>query len=226
MSTMTQLVLTALLGTDLLSLFVAAQRAPAWPSTFSVIYAFGALTDPPPGEQESGAQTPRYPNAETERLEIYVGAWSVTERHYDARGEEIGVVKGGEDIVWVLDRHAIGRTYTTTHGEALYRATATIKWIPGDKLYRGVWFDNRPESAPTTVTAEWNAVEKTMLWKMDVQIPGGPREEYKIVEKFLDGDRREAVTYRVDKTGVTKTLVVQYKRTVPCPGRVRMFLGD
>ena len=32
-----------------------------------------------------------YVNAEMERLERYYGLWSVTERHFDERGQSVGV---------------------------------------------------------------------------------------------------------------------------------------
>jgi hypothetical protein len=227
MSMLHQLILVYTMTSGLVTLVAYATHVPrALPELFAVLITAQTAANTQTSEVDTNPKAPTYPNSETERLEIYVGAWSVTERHYNTKGEEIGVVKGSEDIVWVLDRHAIGRTYTTTHGDELYRATATVKWVPGEKRYRGVWFDSNPNSGPSPVTADWNDADKTMLWKLEVQPPGGAKEEYNIVEKFFDGDRREAVTYRVDKTGVTRTLVVQYRRTVPCPGKVRMFFGD
>ncbi len=192
---------------------------------FSTIFHAAAFVDNEASEKQEDKQQSKFPNPETEQLEIYVGPWSVTVRHYNERGDETVTVKGSEEIVWQLDRHAIGRTYTTTAGDDLYRAVSTVKWIPSEKCYRGVWFDSNPQSGPNAVSGEWTEKDKTMVWKMETT-RDGVKESYKIVEKFLDSERREATTYLIEGPNTIKKFMVQYKRTVPCPGKVRTYFGE
>lgn len=215
-------------------IFITATGNHAYCATFlatnagrvlSTISQTAAFIDDKASEKQEDKQQSKFPNPETEQLEIYVGPWSVTVRHYNERGDETVTVKGSEEIVWQLDRHAIGRTYTTTAGDDLYRAVSTVKWIPSEKCYRGVWFDSNPQSGPNTVSGEWTEKDKTMVWKMETT-RGGVKESYKIVEKFLDSERREATTYLIEGQNTIKKFMVQYKRTVPCPGKVRTYFGE
>ena len=69
-----------------------------------------------------------YVNAEMERLERYFGLWSVTERHFDARGKSVGVVKGREEVEWILKDHAIKRTYRTGTKPNVFEAIGLLTW--------------------------------------------------------------------------------------------------
>ena len=158
-------------------------------------------------------------------LSIYVGPWNVTQKFFDEKGTETGTFKGTEEIVWVLDHHAILRTYTTTIGDTIFRANGTITWSTADKKYKGVWFDNQSTAGPSTVIGEWNANDKAMIWTIDSTTNDGQKRQHRIVEKFVDEERRESTTYRIAGSQVIKELEATYKRTVPCPGKIRTIIG-
>ncbi len=63
-----------------------------------------------------------YVNAEMERLERYYGLWSVTERHFDERGQSVGVVKG-PPVSWPASS-------CTTHESRRACATSCRLWLP------------------------------------------------------------------------------------------------
>ena len=93
------------------------------------------------GAQDQPPQI-EYVNAEMERLEGYYGLWSVTERHFNERGQSVGVVKGQEEVEWILKDHAIKRTYRTGTKPNVFEAIGLLTWNTAERKYRGVWMDN------------------------------------------------------------------------------------
>ena len=153
------------------------------------------------------------------RLERYVTDWLVREHHFNLKGEQIATVKGNEEIVWILGKRAIQRTYTTKTDSTSYRAIGTLTWNDVTKKYQGVWIDNVSTTGPTTVEAEWNEKDQTMIYTVDSLAKNGSTVRHRVLERFLDDDNREAVTYLLRGSEVIKRLEVQYQRTIPCPGR-------
>ena len=85
-------------------------------------------------------------------LDIFVGAWKVKETYFDEKGVARDGRKGTEEIVWMLDHHALYRRYNTSTGDRVYRAVCTIAWSEPDKRYLGSWFDSAPEQGPSPRT--------------------------------------------------------------------------
>ncbi|MEK7757891.1 MAG: DUF1579 family protein, partial [Planctomycetota bacterium] len=104
------------------------------------------------GSPAEGEKTVVFANPEIARLDIFIGPWSVTESHFNPRGELIATVKGTEEITWILDHRAIRRAYSTATGSTIFKAHGTLTWNNADKKYHGVWFDNVSTAGPTTVT--------------------------------------------------------------------------
>lgn len=165
----------------------------------------------------------KYVNAEMERLERYYGLWSVTERHFDERGNSIGVVKGREEVEWILKDHAIKRTYRTGKKPNVFEAIGLLTWNSAERKYRGVWMDNTSTLGPTTVTGEWNPKTEVYVFTLDAVGKDGKNLRYRVIEKFDDDDTRHATTYSVVGEQLIKRLEVQYKRAAPCPDKIRQL---
>lgn len=165
-----------------------------------------------------------YVNAEMERLERYNGLWSVTERHFDERGQSVGVVKGQEEVEWILKDHAIKRTYRTGTKPNVFEAIGLLTWNTAERKYRGVWMDNASTLGPTTVTGEWNPKTEVFVFTLDAVGQDGKNVRYRVIEKFDDDDTRHATTYAMEGEQLIKRLEVQYKRAAPCPDELRKVL--
>lgn len=165
-----------------------------------------------------------YVNAEMERLERYYGLWSVTERHFDERGQSVGVVKGREEVEWILKDHAIKRTYRTGTKPNVFEAIGLLTWNTAERKYRGVWMDNTSTLGPTTVTGEWNPKTEVFVFTLEAVGQDGKNLRYRVIEKFDDDDTRHATTYAVEGEQLIKRLEVQYKRAAPCPDELRKVL--
>lgn len=159
-------------------------------------------------------------SAEYQPLELYIGAWTVRENHFDVQGKVIATVKGTEENRWILDKHAVQRTYTTSSDTKVYRAVGTFTWMATTKKYHGVWFDNASIAGPNTVEGDWTADTKTFVYTMTA-VKNTSNVKYKIVEKFVDEKNRIATTYEVHGSIVTKRLEVHYTRSTPCPDKLR-----
>ena len=164
-----------------------------------------------------------FANPETAILELYVGPWAVAETHYNPRGDVVATVKGSEEIKWVLDERAVQRTYITSSASNVYRAMSLLAWDDVQKSYRGIWLDNASTKGPSSLVGRWQPESQTMIFTVNAQNADGSKAEFKIVERFVDPETRAATTYRVDDKGVVKLLEVEYKRTTPCPGRLRII---
>jgi len=160
------------------------------------------------------------------RLELFLGTWSVTETHYDRRGHVVATVKGSEEVAWILDHHAIHRSYQTQTGSGLYRASGMLTYNAASKEYRGVWFDNISDSGPTHIKGDWLEETKTMVFTVESIGADGETRRYKIVEQFPDEQRRVATTYLLSGDQVVKKMEVAYVRTMPCPARIRGVFNE
>lgn len=160
------------------------------------------------------------------RLIPYVGAWNVTEQHFDTRGKRVGSVKGTEQIEWILDGRALQRRYITSSKSAVYRAKGTMGWNTVTKRYQLVWFDNASTTGPTTMIGEWNEKSRTMVYQVQSTGPDGKITKRKVVEIFDGEDTRIATTYLLRGSEVIKQLEVVYKRTTPCPGSSSIRIVD
>lgn len=185
-----------------------------------------AQPDRSPNDTPKSSDSPiEFPNAELARLEIFIGPWSVTESHFNPRGEVIGSAKGTEEIIWMLDYHAIRRSYASSGGSTTFRATGTLTWNAAEKKYHGNWYDNASTLGPTTVKGTWDDATKTMTLDVESTGPDGKAVRHKVVEKFESGEKRTATTYLVDGSNLVKRLEVVYQRTTPCPAKIRTILG-
>lgn len=169
-----------------------------------------------------------YVNPETGVLERLYGVWFVTEQHFDERGGVVGIVKGQEEIEWILNDHAIRRTYRTGTEPSVFEAMGILSWNTALKTYRGIWIDNHSTLGPTTVKGEWNERTETFVFELESVAADGKNARYRIVEKFVDADTRRATTYALDGEKLIKRIEVSYKRAEPCPdarGRLRPIGG-
>lgn len=175
-----------------------------------------------PGESEKPV---KFANPELELLDVFIGPWSVTESHFNPRGEVIATVKGTEDINWILDHHAIRRTYSTATDSAIFKAQGTLTWNEAEKKYQGVWFDNASTTGPTRSWGTWDAETKTMIFQLEATVSGGATVRYRVVERFADPQTRVSTTYLIDGGNLVKRMEVEYKRATPCPMKALTIIG-
>lgn len=180
----------------------------------------------PAGEPGTKTAREEYISPEIAHLALFIGPWRVSEEHFNARGEVVATVKGTEEITWILDRHAIRRVYQSGSGPTIYHAIGTLTWNDVDKKYHGVWFDNVSSAGPTTVTGEWNDEALMMVFTIESFAKDGSVVRHKVVERFINEERRVATTYLIKGTEVVKRIEVRYKRSIPCPARIRPIFDD
>jgi hypothetical protein len=191
----------------------------------------GSLTTAKAAATQSGGQADpdkpfEYVSPEVARLEMFVGAWSVTERHFNAQGELAATVNGSEEIAWQLDRRSIRRTYTTGTGTTVYRAVGMLTWNDVEKKYHGVWFDNVSTAGPSTTKGNWDEETRTMTFTVESLNRDGSMTRYKVVEQLQGEDHRTATTYLLDGKKTVKRMEVEYKRAVRCPARIRPIFDE
>lgn len=175
-----------------------------------------------PTEDEKAVE---FASPELARLDIFIGPWSVTESHFNPRGELIATVKGTEEITWILDHRAIRRAYSTAPDSTIFKAQGTLTWNDTEKKYHGVWFDNASTAGPTTVTGSWDDQTRTMLFQLESVGRDGSIVRHRVVERFADPQIRMATTYLIDGSNLVKRMEVEYKRAAPCPARAFSILG-
>ena len=167
----------------------------------------------------------RYFSPELEKLELLYGLWKVTVHHYDAQGERVATVEGKENVTWILGDRAIQREYQTGQGPNVYRALGTLTWNTADKTYHGVWFDTVSTTGPTDVTGYWDEDAQAFVFHAESRAKDGARVKYKIEDRLIDSEKRIATTYLLESDRRTKLLETHYKRTTPCPGKLRSMEG-
>lgn len=152
-------------------------------------------------------------------LDIFVGAWKVKETYFDEKGVARDGRKGTEEIVWMLDHHALYRRYNTSAGDRVYRAVCTIAWSEPDKRYLGSWFDSAPEQGPSprTISGSFDARTATMTWVMKSLAADGSSRTHRVIERFIGIEERVTTTFAVKGDRVTKVMEVRYTRAEPCP---------
>jgi len=178
-----------------------------------------AVGEPPePAVERSHDGKPvEFVSPEVARLDMFIGAWNVTETHFNPQGDKVASVKGTEEMVWILDHRVIRRTYITSTETSVFRATGTLTWNAVEKVYHGVWFDNVSTSGPMVAKGTWDEDTRTMLFTLESSGPGGATVRHKVVEQLVDSDNRVATTYLLQGSALVKRLEVQYKRAIPCP---------
>ena len=167
-----------------------------------------------PAQPEKPAE---FASPELARLDVFIGPWSVTENHFNPRGEMIATAKGTEDITWILDHRAIRRAYSTATDATIFKANGSLTWNDAEKKYHGVWFDNVSTGGPTTVRGTWDDETRTMLFFVESSGREGVTVRYRVVERFTDPQTRVATTYLIDGDNLVKRMEVEYKRATPCP---------
>jgi hypothetical protein len=152
-------------------------------------------------------------------LDILVGAWKVAETYFDEKGTAREGRAGTEEIVWMLDHHALYRRYNTATGDRVYRAVGVIAWSAPEKQYRGNWFDNAPEQGPSprTITGSFDSRTATLTWMMESQAPDGSPRTHRVIERFVSHEERVATTFELKGDRVIKLMEVRYTRAEPCP---------
>lgn len=150
-------------------------------------------------------------------LHQWLGMWTVLERHFDPSGKVIGETKGTEEIRPILKDRAIQRIYRSAGTGEGYEAHGTFSYDEESKTFLGSWFDNQSTVGPTASAGRWNGGTRTMIYENTRTGRGGAVETYRVVERFIDADRRQATTYRVRNQELTKLLEVSYSLAGPCP---------
>ncbi len=199
--------------------------AQSLPATLCWVGVVGAAQEPSkPGDKKSDAQVESEAiNPETARLELYIGPWTVSETHFDAKGSIVGKAKGTEEIIWILDRRAIRRTYTTGTQPFQYQAIGTTAWNNADQKYHGAWFDNASTTGPTIARGEWTDANRSFVYTLEGMNTGGTPRRFKVIEQFTDQEHRVATTYLLEGNEVIKQVEVSYERTTPCPAKMRII---
>jgi hypothetical protein len=196
-----------------------------------LVAALPAVGQNEPGPTQSKTAPPEaekpveFASPELARLDIFIGPWSVTESHFNPRGEMIATVKGTEEITWILDHRAIRRAYSTAPGATVFKANGTLTWNDTMKKYHGVWFDNVSTAGPTTALGTWDDDTKTMLFQIEASRREGATVRYRVVEKFTDPQTRMSTTYLIEGSNLVKRMEVEYKRATPCPAKALRILG-
>ena len=176
--------------------------------------------------QPEADTTSAYATAGLAQLELFVGPWRVTETHLNRRGEVIATVKGSEEITWILDKHAIQRVYVSGEVPNVYRAIGTLTFSDAETKYLGVWFDNASTAGPRMAKGEWTGETRTMVFTLESRGEDGSKVRHKVIERFVDEERRVATTFLLEGDQVIKIMEVGYKRAVPCPARLRPIFTD
>ncbi|MEK6677334.1 MAG: DUF1579 family protein [Planctomycetota bacterium] len=175
----------------------------------------------PPTTPDEKPATP-----ELERLEVLIGPWKLVETHFDRAGKTIATVQGSEEITWMLNRHAIRRSYASTTDSGKFSAMGLLTYNTVDKKYQGVWLDNRSTTGPTRVQGVWDSTVHALVSELDSTGSDGQTNRYKVVESFIDSNTRLTTTYRLSGSDVIKLLEVRYTRAAQCPEGLRVFLDD
>jgi len=162
---------------------------------------------------------------ELQVCERYLGAWKLVEHHYNAEGKVVATVEGAEEVTWIVGNRAIQRRYISGARKALYRAVGTLTWNKVEGKYHGVWFDSASDDGPRTVKGNWDEKSQTLTFIMEVKGKDGPPTTHKIVEKFVNEQRRVTTTFRVDGDKTVKLLEIDADRISHCPTGVKMFFG-
>jgi len=177
------------------------------------------------GSPAASEKAIEFASPELARLDVFIGPWSVTENHFNPRGELIATVKGTEDITWILDHRAIRRAYATATDSKVFKANGTLTWNDAEKKYQGVWFDNVSTSGPMTVMGSWDDETKTMIFQVESSGREGSTVRYRVVERITDPQTRVATTYLIDGANLVKRMEVEYKRATPCPAKAFGIIG-
>ncbi|MEK7710981.1 MAG: DUF1579 family protein [Planctomycetota bacterium] len=183
---------------------------------FAIVAFCGGPSNGSPKDKD-GATNGDSASPEVAVLDRFIGPWNVVENHFNARGDVVATVKGTEEVVWVLDKHAIRRTYATGGESSVYRAIGMLAWNPTRRGYEGAWFDNTSVVGPTQVSGAWDDASLTMTLTLTSSTSDTEKQQFKVVERFTDDEHRIATTYKLRGGEVEKVLEVQYVRTIPCP---------
>lgn len=183
--------------------------------------------DPPSNQQgPAGKGKVQFVSPEVARLDLFVGTWVLKQSHLNADGEVVSTVKGTEEITWVLDHRAIQRSYKSGADEKPFRALCVLSWNDLEKKYNGYWFDNSSTAGPAEAKGEWQDDTRSMVFAMESLDAEGQAVRYRVVEQFIDNERRVATTYLLQGDELVKQMVVTYRRAVPCPDRIRTIFDD
>ncbi len=185
--------------------------------------AIGLLVTTAASQQETPAGSPA--SVGLAILEQYLGAWTLTEHHYDATGKIVASIDGSEQIGWVLDEQAIQRTYISKSESRTFRAIGLLSWNEFEESYHGTWLDNLSRGGPTVVRGEWDPKRQSMVFKYTVLSAKDSTRAFQVIERFVDHSTRIATTFETTGGTVQKRFEVEYKRAVPCPGKIRVISG-
>lgn len=174
-------------------------------------------------EKQPDERKVEFASPELARLDLFVGTWTLTETHFDDRGQVIATAKGTEEISWILDDRAIQRTYTSAADSKPFRAIGTLSWNDVEKTYHGYWLNNVSTAGPTRAKGEWNEETRTMVLTLEASGKDGQTLRHRVVERIDDEKQRVATTYQLRGSEVVKRVEVVYRRAVPCPGGPRLI---
>jgi len=189
--------------------------------------SMAALLSPTGGtspEPEKSTKPHELASAELAVLDALVGPWRVTRTHFNTRGEPTTIAKGTEEITWILDQHALQRTYTTYSDATVYRAVGTLTYNASEKKYHGVWFDNTSTTGPGVVKGDWQPDTRTFVFTVESMAKNGAVIKHRVVERLVDEENRTSTTYLLDGSTVVKLFESQYQRSAPCPGKIRTII--
>jgi len=189
---------------------------------FGALLLYGAALSPAFAEEKDSVE---YPNPQLARLNDLVGTWKVTEQHFNERGDEVASASGTEEIIWMLDRHALKRSYQTATTTTSYTAVGMFTWNESERVYRGVWFDDFSTSGPTMASGDWDEKQSAFVFILEAKGRDGSPLRHRVVERFEDERTRVATTYVLHGDKAVKRLEVRYARTSPCPARTFMLGG-
>jgi len=189
-----------------------------WVLPLLAVGLLSAVATPVQPSTDKGTSSP-----EMDVLDRYLGAWKLTERYFDAMGKVTATVKGTEEIAWILDKHVLQRTYTSTSDTRTFRAIGMLTWNAAEGKYHGTWIDNLSKSGPTIVQGDWDPKRNAMALKYTLTEGDRVVREFNVIERFITESKRIATTFEVTGETVKKRTEVEYKRVVPCPSSLRII---
>lgn len=174
---------------------------------------------------ESTPQVPKYSRPELAPLEALLGVWKVREHHFNDQGEVIVVVKGQEQIKWILEGNVLQRSYISGERDPIFRAIGLLTFNEQQQAFVGTWYDSQASSGPSIIKGVWSAENQTMVFTVESADDSGSAIRYRVVEKFLDENHRTTTTYELLGSKVTKRMRVDYERTTICPASRPLIIG-
>ena len=185
-----------------------------WVRVGAVLLAMGAVIVPViAATQDYGGWSPPKPAAEHEQLARFVGNWTcdVASWGQTSRGtEKVRALPGG---FWVVGESTGSMAGSPFEGIGLYG------YDPAEKKYVSVWVDSQSPSLMVT-KGDYDESTDSFVFHGEVDDPSSGRSmKMKIVESFVDADRRRmTMSMEIPHVGEKEMVAIDYRRSAAASG--------